>query len=79
MLLLLLLRMLLRPIEALEDRMFATAIELNGKMLPIRLYVYVAVTMAVSVSSLSRCPSVCPSVHRRLVLRLALYLWLFIS
>lgn len=30
----------LRPIEPLQNRMFATAIGLNGKMLPIRLYVY---------------------------------------
>lgn len=40
-----LLRMRLRPIEALENRMFATAIEVNGKMLPIRLYVSLCVCL----------------------------------
>lgn len=42
-----LLWMRLRPIEALENRMFATAIEVNGKMLPIRLYVSVCVYVCV--------------------------------
>lgn len=40
-----LLWMRLRPIEALENRMFATAIEVNGKMLPIRLYVSLCVCL----------------------------------
>lgn len=35
-----------RPIEALENRMFATAIEVNGKMLPIRLYASVCVCVS---------------------------------